>query len=671
MSMSLFFVLISSGAHALLTFLTAVFLPMVPERPAAAPVPDVVVHANRQSAGTLKDGKLILNLRAAEGLWRPELGEGPALAIEAFGETDGPLVAPAPLIRVPEGTEIVATVRNDLAAPLQVHGLCEHNGSACAPVDIPTAGTRTISFRSGRAGTYLWWASTTQVPLSVRYSRDSQLSGAFIVDPPNTAPDTDRVFVVTEWTSLTLKQLRDAMDADDPFMAAIAFQPKFATLINGLSWPHTERLTYRVGETVKWRIVNGSAEVHPLHLHGFFFDVDSLGNGTSDVRFTGDQKPRVVTQLLRPGGTMALTWTPERSGNWLFHCHIIEHVSPDRRLTEAKPTAPSAAAAAQHEHHGHDTPAGMAGMVLGITVLERDGAKTATPAAAAAAASDASTAARQMTLAMKTAPKANSKTPTYGFVLEGAQASAAAGAAAAVAEAAAAPKVPGPTLVLKRGEPVAITLKNELPEATAVHWHGMELDSYYDGVHGFGGTDGRTTPMIEPGESFTVRFTPPRTGTFIYHTHMHDERQLTSGLYGALLVTDSTEAHDPATDHAMVLGRDGVAQPQMLVLNGSREPQFSWRAGKTHRLRFVNITRHDIVQVALMTAAGPVSWRPLTKDGMPVPSANAAARPANQVIAVGETYDFAYDAPASRHELWIEVKTESGHWLAQGHAVLK
>ena len=60
----------------------------------------------------------------------------------------------------------------------------------------------------------------------------------------------------------------------------------------------------------------------------------------------------------------------------------------------------------------------------------------------------------------------------------------------------------------------------------------MELESYYDGVHGFGGIGLRMTPLIQPGESFVVRFTPPRTGTFIYHTHLHDRRQLTSGLYG-------------------------------------------------------------------------------------------------------------------------------------------
>ena len=95
--------------------------------------------------------------------------------------------------------------------------------------------------------------------------------------------------------------------------------------------------------------------------------------------------------------------------------------------------------------------------------------------------------------------------------------------------------------MLTRDEPVEIALVNQLPEGTAIHWHGMELDSYYDGVHGFGGSGGQVTPMIGPGETFVVKFTPPRAGTFIYHTHLHDDRQLGSGLYGALIVVDPNE----------------------------------------------------------------------------------------------------------------------------------
>jgi manganese oxidase len=73
-------------------------------------------------------------------------------------------------------------------------------------------------------------------------------------------------------------------------------------------------------------------------------------------------------------------------------------------------------------------------------------------------------------------------------------------------------------MVLSRGEPVEITVLSRLSEPTAIHWHGLELDSYYDGVIG-GGTGDQVTPAIAPDGSFVSRFNPNRAGTFIYHTH--------------------------------------------------------------------------------------------------------------------------------------------------------
>jgi FtsP/CotA-like multicopper oxidase with cupredoxin domain len=52
--------------------------------------------------------------------------------------------------------------------------------------------------------------------------------------------------------------------------------------------------------------------------------------------------------------------------------------------------------------------------------------------------------------------------------------------------------VPGTPLVLVRGETAAITVINRLPEATTVHWHGMELESVYDGVAGWSRTGDHT-----------------------------------------------------------------------------------------------------------------------------------------------------------------------------------
>jgi manganese oxidase len=83
---------------------------------------------------------------------------------------------------------------------------------------------------------------------------------------------------------------------------------------------------------------------------------------------------------------------------------------------------------------------------------------------------------------------------------------------------------------------VAITIVNGITHATSVHWHGIELESYYDGVPHFGGDSRARTPYIPPGGSFVARFSPPRAGTFAYHTHFNDFAQLSTGLYGALIV---------------------------------------------------------------------------------------------------------------------------------------
>ena len=153
----------------------------------------VVTNDNRQPAGEMRDGSLRLALRAGLGSWRPEEDDAAALPVEAFGELAGPLRVPAPLIRVRKGTAIIASIRNDLPTPLQVHGLCARDGSPCPVLDVPPGETRDVSFTSGLPGTYYYWATTTGMPLAFRGSTDTQLSGALIVDSAEGAPVPDRV----------------------------------------------------------------------------------------------------------------------------------------------------------------------------------------------------------------------------------------------------------------------------------------------------------------------------------------------------------------------------------------------------------------------------------------------------------------------------------------------
>ena len=197
-----------------------------------------------------------------------------------------------------------------------------------------------------------------------------EMAGALVVDPRGGAVAPDRVLVITEWNNLTPDEMRRVVSADDASDVFVKLHPRLTFVLNGLSWPATERLTYDLGEPVHWRVINLSSQQHPMHLHGFYFEVESLGDGVHDQPVPAAERHPVVTQLMRSGATMTMAWTPEREGNWLFHCHIMNHVSPERRLS---PPVGDAHA----DHAGHDASAGMAGMIIGVTIVKRPSAATA------------------------------------------------------------------------------------------------------------------------------------------------------------------------------------------------------------------------------------------------------------------------------------------------------
>jgi FtsP/CotA-like multicopper oxidase with cupredoxin domain len=204
--------------------------------------------------------------------------------------------------------------------------------------------------------------------------------------------------------------------------------------------------------------------------------------------------------------------------------------------------------------------------------------------------------------------------------------------------------IPGPVLELRRGQPVRITVVNTLAQATGVHWHGLEIESFPDGVPGWSGTPGRIMPPIAPRDSFVAEFTPSRAGTFLYHSHMHELAQISAGMYGALVVVDS--ARDPKRDHLVVVGGGGLpvyaktASPYAYV-NGRRSPRpLQLTAGETHRLRLVSIHPEWAAQFRLMDDSSVVRWRAVAKDGADLPPALAVQQLARVELGPGETADF-------------------------------
>jgi len=580
---------------------------------AAAPAenpdaPTAAANDNRSPAGSLREGVLTIHLEARPASWYAEEAEGPGLPVYAFAEEGRQPQIPGPLIRVPEGTEVRATIRNSIpGSQLVIHGLHTRPGKAEDTVALAPGETRELRFTVGAPGTYFYWGTTSgAASVADWFSRESQLNGAFIVDPKGASAD-DRIFVITAWAKL-----------QEP----LADPPRFLEVlgINGRSWPHTERLKYRLGETTRWRVINASFAIHPMHLHGFYYRVESFGDSERDQIYAPDQRRLAVTQLLRPADTMAITWTAARAGNWIFHCHSLPHIAPERRFW--KPAAPAVNMSHALTEHARE---GMSGLVLGIEVEPAPGVKNAAAR---------SPHRRQIELLALPLVGRFGNEPGFGFsVREGR------GPAHPPAQ------IPGPTLVLTQGEPVSIRVRNRLPEPLAVHWHGIELEeSYYDGVPGWSGSGTRLMPPIAPGASFEARFTPPRAGTFIYHSHIDDIRQVRSGLYGAIVVLQPGHKFDPEHARILVLGDGGPDVNDPPLLNGSAHPgALELHVGTRYRFRLVNITAaNPPLSVVLSRAGKPVIWRAIAKDGADLPPHQATERPAQQLIAVGETYDFEF-----------------------------
>jgi FtsP/CotA-like multicopper oxidase with cupredoxin domain len=228
-----------------------------------------------------------------------------------------------------------------------------------------------------------------------------------------------------------------------------------------------------------------------------------------------------------------------------------------------------------------------------------------------------------------------------------------------------APTIPGPPLLLVQGEPTAIHVLNRLRDPLTVHWHGIELESYFDGVAGFSGSGGRLLAAIAPGESFVALMTPPRSGTFIYHSHMDDIKQLSSGLYGPLIVLPPGQTFDPETDRVLLISRAGPGETP-IWLNGSQSPTIGrFRVGTTYRIRIINIVpENPPINVSLKAARVPVTWRAIAKDGADLPFAQREVRPAEFVISVGETYDFEF-RPEHAGDLTLEITRPANSFPAE------
>jgi FtsP/CotA-like multicopper oxidase with cupredoxin domain len=564
----------------------------------AGPVHPVVhPNDNRAPAGRIHGDTLELDLEVRMATWRPESEDGPAIEVAAFGEFGHDPEIPGPLIRVQTGTTIVASVRNQLTdSTIAVHGLVPHPAVRDDSLVLRPGESTTVTFAAGAPGTYVYFAVAGKHSLKMFVDQERETtSGAFVVDPVGGSPP-DRILMLN---------ISGSMVDSTTYRNALA--------INGRSWPWTERFDATVGDTIRWRVVNGTTRPHPMHLHGFYFRVDGFGDGLRDETPAPDKRPMAVTQTLWPFETMTMTWSPDRAGDWLFHCHIGFHVIPEAARLDAPPKG-------SHDRMAEDPRVHMAGLVVGIVVHPAPGA--ATPVRGPA---------RLLHLFIQEGHRRARAKRGLGYVLQRGGAPPAPDSIESV----------GSPLVLTRGQPTDVVVVNRLAESAAIHWHGIELESFSDGVAGWSGAGDHLAHSIAPGDSFVARLTLPRAGTFIYHTHMNDLEQLTSGLYGGIVVLEPGRRFDPKRDHLFVAGWDAPREPVHLLVNGDSLPApLDLKAGVAHRFRLVNIGVAFQFPFAVYRDSSLVEWRRLARDGAELPAAQSLTEPSTAMIDVGETRDF-------------------------------
>jgi CopA family copper-resistance protein len=85
---------------------------------------------------------------------------------------------------------------------------------------------------------------------------------------------------------------------------------------DGKTFSEADPINIKLGERVRFALINDTMMEHPIHLHGFFFQVE---NGQ-------DAMPSKHTINVKPGERVNVVFTADTPGYWAFHCHLLYHM---------------------------------------------------------------------------------------------------------------------------------------------------------------------------------------------------------------------------------------------------------------------------------------------------------------------------------------------------------
>jgi FtsP/CotA-like multicopper oxidase with cupredoxin domain len=231
-------------------------------------------------------------------------------------------------------------------------------------------------------------------------------------------------------------------------------------------------------------------------------------------------------------------------------------------------------------------------------------------------------------------------------------------------------QMPGPELRVREGDRVRVTLTNELPVPTTIHWHGINVPNAMDGVAGL------NQAPVEPAASFVYDFVATPAGTRWYHAHTDPALQVPIGLYGSLIVEprDRHETYD--RDYTYVLAEwDAELTPAVAAGTASRGPgDRTLRGGELGSDYFLmNGRMHGAVPPIVVKTGERVLIRLLNAGSLPHAfhthghSFTIVATDGNPVPAGARwTKDTLLIGPSERYDLAL-VADNPGVWMVHCH----
>jgi FtsP/CotA-like multicopper oxidase with cupredoxin domain len=165
---------------------------------------------------------------------------------------------------------------------------------------------------------------------------------------------------------------------------------------------------------------------------------------------------------------------------------------------------------------------------------------------------------------------------------------------------------PGPAVLARTGDLVAVTLVNEnVSDGVTLHWHGIDVPNAMDGVAGI------TQDAVMPGQSFVYKFVADRPGTYWYHSHQVSHEQVIKGLFGAVVIggarTDVTAlvhlysggkhtVNGAAADMSDVVAAG--TKVRVRIVNTDSGPMYAWTGGPYRLLAIDGTDVNDPSEVA-------------------------------------------------------------------------